>query len=76
MHKKLTITLDERVYDRLHKAVGRGNISQFIEALVRRQIFDPDVEAGYRKMAADEAGEAEAHQWVEGTLGDACDVAR
>ena len=76
MHKKLTITLDERVYDGLHKTVGRGNISQFIEALVRRQILDADVEAGYCEMGEDEAREAESHQWAEATLGDAYDAAR
>ena len=62
MHKKLTITIDEQVYDGLHKIVGRGNISQFIEALVRPQILDTDVEDGYRQMAADEVREAEAHE--------------
>lgn len=76
MHKKLTITLDERVYDELHKTVGRGNISQFIETLVRSQILDADVEAGYRDMACDEARETEANQWAEATLGDAYDAAR
>jgi len=76
MHKKLTITLDERVYDGLHKTVGRGNISQFIETLVRSQILDADVEAGYGEMARNEARETEAHQWVEATLGDAYDAAR
>ena len=76
MHKKLTITLDERVYDALHKTVGRGNISQFIEMLVRPQILDADVEAGYREMACDEARETEAHQWAEASLGDAYDGAR
>jgi hypothetical protein len=76
MHRKLTITLDERVYEGLHKTVGRGNISQFIETLVRSQILDADVEAGYRDMAYDEARETEAQQWVEATLGDAYDAAR
>jgi hypothetical protein len=76
MHKKLTITLDERVYDALHKTVGRGNISQFIETLVCPQLLDADVEAGYREMASDEAREAEAHQWLEAAVGDAYDAAR
>ena len=72
----MTITLDERVYEALHKTVGRGNISQFIEGLVRPQILDADVEAGYREMACDEARETEAQGWVEATLGDAYDAAR
>ena len=35
MQKKLTITLDERVYQGLHSVVGRRRISGFIERLVR-----------------------------------------
>jgi hypothetical protein len=76
MHKKLTITLDERVYDGLHKKVGRGNISQFIEALVLPKVLDADVEEGYREMARDEARETEALEWAEATLGDAHDATR
>ena len=76
MHKKLTITMDERVYDGLHRVVGRGNISQFIEALVRPKVLDADIEEGYREMARDEAREAEALEWAEATLGDADDAAR
>jgi hypothetical protein len=29
--------------------------------------------AGYREMAADQQGEAEAHEWSEGLIGDAGD---
>lgn len=76
MHKKLTITIDEQVYDGLHKTVGRGNISQFIEALVRPQVLNTEIEEGYRDMACNEARETEAYQWVEATLGDAYDAAR
>jgi hypothetical protein len=76
MHKKLTITLDDRVYEGLHRVVGRGNISQFIEALVRPRVLDADVDNGYREMARDEAREAEANEWAEATLGDAYDAAR
>jgi hypothetical protein len=67
MHKKLTITIDEQVYDSLHKTIGRGNISQFIESLVRPQVLDADIEDGYRQMALDEAREAEALEWAEAT---------
>lgn len=76
MHKKLTITIDEQVYDGLYKTVGRGNISQFIESLVRPQILDTDVEDGYRRMACDEVREAEAQQWAEATVEDAYDATR
>ncbi len=76
MHKKLTITIDEDVYNRLHKTVGRGNISQFIEALVRPQLTDSDMEEGYRLMALDESRETEALEWSEATVEDAYDATR
>ena len=43
MQRKLTITLNEEVYESLHAVVGRGNISQFIEDLVRPHVVVGDV---------------------------------
>ena len=34
---------------------------------------DEELEAGYREMAADKEAEAEALDWIEGTIGDAGD---
>ena len=76
MQKKLTITLDEQVYQGLHKVVGRRNISQFIESLVRPHVIGHDLEAAYRQMAGDEAREAEAVAWAEATIGDVRDETR
>lgn len=76
MHKKLTITLDDKVYDGLHRIVGRRNISQFIERLVRPHVVGADLDAAYEQMAKDEAREAEALQWSEATLGDVADEPR
>jgi predicted CopG family antitoxin len=76
MQKKLTITVDEDVYEGLHKVIGRRHISQFIEDLVRPHVIGSDLEAGYQAMAADEAREAEALQWSEATIGDLADAAR
>lgn len=70
MQKKLTITIDERVYEGLQMVVGRGKISQFIEVLVRPHVLNQDLEAGYKEMAADEARENEALEWSEATIGD------
>jgi hypothetical protein len=76
MQKKLTISLDEQVYDGLHRVVGRRRISQFIEALVRPHVLDTELEAGYRAMAEDEEAEAEALEWIEGTIADIADDPR
>ena len=76
MQKKLTITLDEAVYDGLHTVIGRRNISHFIEDLVRPHVIGTELETGYRAMAADEARESAALEWAEATLGDVADAAR
>ena len=76
MQKKLTITLDARVYHGLHAVIGRRRISQFIESLVRPHVLAPDLVRGYQEMAADEAREAEALEWSGATIGDVSDEAR
>ena len=76
MRKKLTITINEEVYAGLHSVVGRRNISQFIETLVRPHVIDRNMEAAYRRMAHDHDREAEALEWIEGTLGEITDEAR
>ncbi len=69
MHRKLTITLTEEVYEGLRRHVGRGHISGFIEVLVRPHVVDDaECEAAYREMAADTAREREALEWSEAAL--------
>ena len=76
MQKKLTITVDEKVYAGLQKIIGRGHISEFIESLVRPHVLPREIEYGYKAMAADKVREAEAEEWIEGTLGDGADETR
>lgn len=70
MQKKLTITLDEEVYNGLHRVIGRRRISRFLEGLARPHVISRDLEAAYQEMAQDEAREAEALAWSEGLIGD------
>lgn len=76
MQKKLTISVDEDVYDGLYRVVGSRRISQFIEDLVRPHVVPTDLAAGYAEMAADEAAEAEGLEWVEALVGDVADEPR
>ncbi len=76
MQRKLTITIDERVYAGLYEVIGPRQISRFIEDLVRPHVLPADLEAAYAEMARDEAREAEALAWAEATLGDAAHEAR
>lgn len=75
MLKKLTITIDEEVYDGLYATVGPRHISRFIEDLVRPHVTQHDLAEAYRQMAEDEAREAEALEWAEATMGDVGDAA-
>ncbi|MFA7481425.1 MAG: addiction module antitoxin [Vulcanimicrobiota bacterium] len=70
MKKKLTITLDEQVYYGLHRVVGRGKISQFIEGLVRPHVDAIDLDSSYRELAQFEADHDESSPWIEGVIGD------
>ncbi len=66
----MTLAVDEEVYDGLHRVIGRGRISRFVEELVRPHVIRRALESAYREMAADEAHEQEAQEWLEGTWGD------
>jgi predicted CopG family antitoxin len=76
MQKKLTISINENVYRGLHKVVGRGNISRFIEDLLRPHVINEKLEAGYEEMSRDEEREAKALEWSEATVGDVSDEPR
>ena len=76
MHKKLTITIDEKVYAGLYATIGEGKISQFIENLVKPHVLHQDLSLAYQEMASDEKREQEAREWVDGTIGDVNDTER
>jgi predicted CopG family antitoxin len=76
MQKKLTVTIDEEVYEGLREVIGPRKISRFIEDLVRPHVVKKDIYASYEEMAADEARESEALEWAEATFGDVNDEAR
>ena len=69
MNKKLTITIEESVYEGLHRVVGRGSISKVIENLARPHVAQKDLGAQYREAARDVAREREAAAWTEGMIG-------
>lgn len=76
MRRKLTITVDEAVYEGLRRTVGQRKISLFIENLIKPHIADSALDAGYRAMAADQAREADALEWSNALAGDGSDEAR
>ena len=73
----MTIIIDEAVYAGLHKVIGRGNISQFLESLARPHVLKEDsLDAGYQAMAADEKREIEANEWFNALMTDDIDDSR
>ena len=70
MQKKLTVTIDEEVYEGLREVIGPRKISRFIEDLVRPHVIRKNIYAAYKKMAADKVRESEALEWAEATFRD------
>jgi hypothetical protein len=62
--------------DIVGQAVKEHLFRQRSSSLREGHATEADLDALYREMAADEAREADAHEWAEATLGDACDAAR
>jgi predicted CopG family antitoxin len=76
MRRKLTITVDDAVYEGLRRMVGQRKISQFIENLVKPYIADSTLDEGYRAMAQDKVRETEALEWSNALAIDMSDEAR
>jgi len=70
MQKKLTVTVDEEVYEGLRKTIGPRKISRFIQELVRPYVVRPNLESAYVEMAHDKEREEEAVEWAETTFQD------
>jgi hypothetical protein len=60
MHRRMTITLDEVVYEGLYRRIGKRRMSQFIEDLLRPHVLDSSLDDGYQAMAANEVRDAQA----------------
>ena len=76
MHKKMTISLDEAVYEGLYRTVGRRHMSQFIEDLLKPHVLDIALDDEYRAMAADQEREADEVAWCNALVADMADEAR
>ncbi len=70
MQRKLTITVDEKVYEGLHKTIPPRKISKFVEELLRPHVVRPNLESSYAQMAKDKKREEEAMEWAEITFKD------
>jgi len=76
MQKKLTISIDEEVYEGLRDVIGPGKISKFVEELVRPHVVRPRLDSEYEMMGKDKVREAKALEWADGTFRDTAHEAR
>ena len=76
MQRKLTVTIDEEVYEGLREVIGPRKISRFIEDLVRPHVIKKEIYTAYKEMSMDEVRESEAVEWAEATFGDVNNEAR
>jgi hypothetical protein len=72
--RKLTISIDDRVYDGLHAIIGRGNIAKFLENLARPFVVPDSLTAAYTEMSKDAIRNAEADEWCEALAADGPDA--
>ena len=70
MQKRMTITMDEAVYEGLVRVVGRRKISGFLESLARPHVVTDELAEGYKAMGQDQQREQEALAWSEALIGD------
>jgi hypothetical protein len=70
MRRKLTITIDNEVYEGLRAVIGPRHISRFLEDLARPHVVLGDVDVAYAAMAADEGREKDALEWAGVAVGD------
>ncbi len=76
MQKKLTISINEEVYNALHSVIGSGRISRFLENLARPYVLKKNLENAYMDMANEEEREREAEDWSENLITDIQDETR
>jgi hypothetical protein len=70
MQKRMTITMDEAVYEGLVRVVGRRKISGFLESLARPHVMTDELAEGYKAMGQDEKREQEALDGSEALIWD------
>lgn len=70
MQKRMTITMDEAVYEGLVRVVGRRKISGFLESLARPHVVTDELAEGYKAMGQDKLREQEALAWSEALMDD------
>ena len=74
MPRKITLTIDEKLYKDLHLLIGKRGISFFVEQSTKEKIkklklSDP-LEKGFKMMGRDREREKEASEWSEAGINE------
>jgi hypothetical protein len=65
MYRKVTISMDPKIYEGLIRVIGAGRISAFLNELAKPYVDNDALEAAYTEMARDPGREYQATEWVE-----------
>ena len=69
MRRKLTLSIDEEVYNALYQKIPPRGISKFIEDTIRPYLIsDAKLAEAYMEASFDEEREFEAEEWTEALL--------
>lgn len=71
MSKRVNLYIhDEQLWSAFTHLVGKGNVSKWIENMIRPLVDKADLANAYKVMAQDRQREEEADEWINGTSGD------
>lgn len=70
MSKKLTITVEDTIYEQLYRKIGARKIGKFLQELARPYLEDDQLDKAYAEMAQDTDREQEAATWSDNLLFD------
>lgn len=69
MQRKITLSIDEKIYRKLHFLIPKRKMSKFIEESVKEKIekskLEDPIEKGFKMMGGDRVREKEALEWSE-----------
>lgn len=71
MSKRINLYIrDEALWENFTKLVGKGNVSRWVENIIRPYVDNSELANSYKEMAQDKKREQDAREWVNGTFGD------
>jgi len=66
--QKVTIALDEQIYQGLVEKVGKRKIGAYLSQIARPHVIISDLDQVYAAMAADESREREVQDWQDAPI--------